>query len=317
MRQMTLLAGARIPGEGRAGCAGPAHGGRGAGLGRRVTGAVPPSGLILLGIVSVQLGAALAKHLFGVLPPASVVAVRLAAAAAVLVAATRPRLRGHRWSDLLLVALFGLTLAVMNSAIYQSMARIPLGVAVTVEFLGPLGVAVAGSRRVRDVVWVLLAGGGVLLLARGGAGVDAAGVAWAVLAAAAWAGYIVLTAATGRRFPGSSGLAVAMCVGAVLALPLGVAQGGGALLRPELLALGAGVGLASSAIPYALEMEALRRMPARVFGILMSVEPAVAALVGLVVLGEVLVVRQWIAIGCVIVASTGATRGAADHPPGE
>jgi inner membrane transporter RhtA len=178
---------------------------------------------------------------------------------------------------------------------------------VTVEFLGPLAVAIAGSRRLLDGLWALLAAGGVVLLTENGGRVDAIGVGWALLAAAGWAGYIFLTAATGRRFSGSSGLALAMCLGAVLAAPAGIVQGGVTLLRPELLAFGAGVGLLSSAIPYVLEMEALRRMPPRVFGILMSLEPAVAALVGLAVLGEVLGIRQWVAIGCVIVASIGAT----------
>lgn len=304
---MSLLVASRSEGTARAGAAGGAV--------RQALGAVPPPGFILAGIVSIQVGAALAKNLFAVLPPEAVVSVRLVTAALALVCVARPRLRGQTRGDLALVGAFGATIAVMNSSIYQSMARVPLGVAVTVEFLGPLAVAVLGSRRVRDLLWVLLAGGGVLLLARGGGGVDAIGVAWALLAAAAWAGYIVLSARTGRRFAGSSGLAVAMSVGAVLAAPVGLAQGGTALLHPALLAFGAGVGLLSSALPYALEMEALRRMPARVFGILMSLEPAVAALVGLAILGEVLAVRQWIAIGCVIVASIGATRTAAAPEP--
>lgn len=306
---MSLLAGAS-----ESGATVERGGGRVATVGRTLAGAVPPPGLILLGIVSIQVGAALAKNLFGVLPPTAVVAVRLSTAAVVLVCVARPRLRGHSGRDLAVVALFGLTLAVMNSSIYQSMARIPLGAAVTVEFLGPLAVAVVASRRPRDLLWVALAGSGVLLLARGGGGVTAIGVGWALLAATAWAGYILLSAATGRRFPGASGLAIAMAVGAVLAAPLGVAQGGARLLRPELLAYGAGVGLLSSAIPYALEMEALRRIPARVFGILMSLEPAVAALAGLVVLHEVLGLRQWLAIGCVVLASVGATRGAGGEP---
>ncbi|GAA4211266.1 EamA family transporter [Actinocatenispora rupis] len=285
-----------------------AGGGGPARLARTAIGAVPPPGLILLGIVSIQVGAALAKNLFGVFPPTAVVSVRLVTAALVLGCVVRPRLRGHSRTDWAVVGLLGLTFAVMNSAIYQSMARIPLGVAVTVEFLGPLSVAIAGSRRVRDALWVVLAGGGVLLLARGGGGVDAIGVLWALLAAAAWAGYILLGASTGRRFPGTSGLAMAMAIGALLAAPVGVAQAGTDLLSPRLLVFGAAAGLLSSAIPYALEIEALRRMPARVFAILMSVEPAVAALVGMVVLGELLGVRQWVAIACVIVASIGATR---------
>lgn len=298
---MSLLVSTGSPGPG--GAALPTR------LARSAVGAVPPTMLILLGIVSIQVGAALAKNLFGVFPPSAVVAVRLLAAAVVLVCVARPSLRGHSRADLAMVTVFGLTIAVMNSAIYQSMARIPMGVAVTVEFLGPLVVAVVGSRRVRDLAWVALAGGGVVLLAEGGGGVDGLGIGFALLAAAAWAAYIVCSAQTGRRFPGTGGLAVAMSVGAVAAAPLGIAQGGAAFLDPKLLAFGAGVGLLSSALPYALELEALRRMPPRVFSILMSLEPAVAALVGLVALGELLHVRQWAAIGCVIVASIGATRG--------
>jgi inner membrane transporter RhtA len=197
----------------------------------------------------------------------------------------------------------------MNVAIYESFARIPLGIAVTIEFLGPLGVAVAFSRRRLDLVWVLLAGAGVLLLTRGDAGsVNAAGVGFALLAAAGWAAYILLSAATGRRFPGSSGLALASVVGTLLVLPLGVVSGGTDLLRPQYLLIGAGIGLLSSVIPYTFELEALRRLPAKLFGILMSLEPAVAAMVGFVILGEVLDAREWVAIGCVVAACLGATR---------
>jgi inner membrane transporter RhtA len=194
------------------------------------------------------------------------------------------------------------------------MARIPLGIAVTIEFLGPLVVAIVASRRRLDLVWAALALGGVLMLARGGGAVTAAGVAFALLAGVCWAGYILLSTATGKRFTGSSGLAMASIVGTAAMLPVGISSGGSAMLSPELLLIGAGVGLLSSVIPYSLELEALRRVPARVFGILMSLEPAVAALVGLVILGEVLSVREWAAIGCVIVACVGSTRGQKDPP---
>jgi inner membrane transporter RhtA len=194
------------------------------------------------------------------------------------------------------------------------MARIPLGIAVTIEFLGPLVVAIVASRRRLDLVWAALALGGVLMLARGGGAVTVAGVAFALLAGVCWAGYILLSAATGKRFAGSTGLAMASIVGTVAMLPVGVAAGGTALLDPELLVIGAAIGLLSSVIPYSLELEALRRVPARVFGILMSLEPAVAALVGLVILGEVLSVREWAAIGCVIVACVGSTRGQKEPP---
>ena len=281
-------------------------------------GSVPPPALILLGIISVQVGAGLAKNLFDRLPPSAVVSLRLLTSAIVLAFLARKVLpgvlRAHTRGDLLVAAGFGLTLAGMNFAIYQSFARIPLGVAVTIEFLGPLGVALLASRRPRDALWAVLAGAGVVMLARGGGDLDPVGVAFALAAGVCWGGYILLSAATGRRFAGSSGLAVASIVGTAAVLPLGVAEGGAQMLDPALLLIGLGVGLLSSVIPYTLELEALRRMPARVFGVLMSLEPAAAALVGMALLGEILSGRQWIAIVCVVVASVGATRSQKDPP---
>ncbi|PRX92531.1 EamA family transporter [Allonocardiopsis opalescens] len=278
---------------------------------RRAAGAVaaaPAPLLVLVGIVSVQGGAGVAKNLFGELPPDAVVWLRLLTSALVLVAVARPVLRGHSRRDWLVVVGFGLALGTMNYAIYQSFARIPLGVAVTIEFLGPLAVAIAGSRRWTDLAWVALAGGGVLMLTRGDTGdIDLAGVAFALLAAVCWAAYILLSAATGRRFPGVSGLAIASVVAVAAMTPLGVAAGGSDLLRPELLAIGLAVGLLSSVVPYTLELLALRRLSTRVFGILMSLEPAAAALVGVLLLSEHLSPLQWLAIGCVIAASAGAT----------
>jgi inner membrane transporter RhtA len=277
-------------------------------------GGVPVAvGLVVVAVTSLQFGAGFAATLFDDLGPGGAAFLRLAVAAVVLIVAWRPRVRGRSRADLATVAAFGVTLGVMNVAIYESFARIPLGIAVTIEFVGPLGVAVAGSRRALDGVWVVLAGAGIVLLADSGTagGLDALGVAFALLAGVAWAAYIGLSQRTGRIFPGASGLAVAMAVGAVLAAPLGIAQAGGALLHPGLLAAGAAVALASSVLPYSLEMEALRRLPARVFGILMSLEPAVAALAGLIVLGQDLSGREWLAIGLVVAASAGATAGAA------
>lgn len=287
---------------------GPAD--RGAsGWGRAALDSIPPPGLILLGIVSVQVGAGLAKNLFGLLPPAAVVTMRLATSAIVLVCVARPRLRGLAWRDLAVACAFGLSLAGMNLAFYESMARIPLGVAVTIEFLGPLSVSIIASRRPRDLAWAGLAAGGVLLLARGdGGALSLVGVGLALLAGVGWASYILLSAATGKRFADTSGLAIASVVGSIVMLPVGIGSAGTDLLRPSLLALGAGVGLLSSVIPYTLEMEALRKVPPRVFGILMSLEPAVAALVGLLILGEILAWTEWLAIGCVILACAGATR---------
>jgi len=264
--------------------------------------------LVVAAVTSLQLGAAFAVTLFDELGPAGAAFLRLAVAAAVLVAIWRPRVRDRSPADLRVAVLLGIVLGLMNWAIYSAMDRIPLGVAVTIEFAGPLGVAVAASRRPLDLLWVVLAAAGIVLLADpGGGSLDPLGVAFALLAAAMWAAYILLSVRAGRLFPGGSGLAIAMTVGAVTILPLGVGQAGAALLEPELLAAVAAVALVSSVIPYSLELEALRRLPARVFGVLMSLEPAVAALAGLVVLGQALAVREWGAIALVVVASAGAT----------
>ncbi|WP_248961427.1 EamA family transporter [Sphaerisporangium perillae] len=279
-------------------------------LARAAAGAVPPSGLVLLAILSVQIGAGLAKNLFTALPPSAVVFLRIAAGAAILVVVARPRLRGLTRRDIAVGVAFGVTLGVMNLSFYEGLARLPMGICVTIEFLGPLGVAVAASRRRMDLLWVVLAATGILLLAPWGDsdGLSWVGIAFSALAAVCWAGYILLSAAVGGRFPGTTGLSFAMVVSVIVIAPIGVTTGGTDLLRPELLLLGAGVGLLSSVIPYSLELEALRRMPKHVFGILMSLEPAVAALVGLIILGEFLDMREWAAIGCVVIASLGATR---------
>ncbi|MBE9373026.1 EamA family transporter [Saccharopolyspora sp. HNM0983] len=265
--------------------------------------------LVLLGVISLQVGAAFAKQLFGVAGPAGVVALRLVFAAAVLLVLWRPSLRLDR-RTLGVVAGYGAVLAGMNICIYQSFERIPLGAAVTIEFLGPLAVAVLGSRRALDLVWAVLAGIGVLLLSGTAGGLDPVGVAYALVAGAMWAGYILMGAKLGSRTSGGSGLALGMAVGAAVAAPFGVADAGSALLDPRVLAAGLVVALLSSVIPYSLELEALRRMPPRVFGVLMSLEPAVAALAGLVVLGELLGGWQWVAITCVVAASVGSTRSA-------
>lgn len=289
------------------------------------------------GIVSVQIGAAIAIRLFTQIPPAAVTSVRLWTAAVILAAATARGLttavagivRHRAWRDAAVVTGFGLSLAVMNYCIYQSFARIPLGVAVTIELLGPLGVAVASSRRMLDLAWVALATGGTLLVRTGLAhtgpptathgaathgaathGAAVTGLLYALAAAAAWAAYILLSRSTGRRFPGPAGLSIAMIIAAVMVTPTGVAAGGSALLRPTVLATGAVVGLLSSIIPYSLELKALRRVPARVFGIWMSAEPVAAALAGLVILGQALVIGQWLAVVCVTLACLGAERSA-------
>jgi inner membrane transporter RhtA len=285
----------------------------------RPRGAIPPTSLVLLSIFSVQLGAAIAKGLFGSLGPTGTVFLRVGFAALVLLALWRPRLGGYGRRDYLIAVLFGLALAGMNLSIYLSFDRIPLGVAVTLEFVGPLGVAVAGSRRWLDLLWVVLAATGILLLAPLGifeTGLDPLGVAFAFLAGGFWAAYILLSARTGRSFPGVTGLVIALCVGAVALAPVGIVGAGTALLDPRLLLAGFGVAMLSSLIPYSLELEALRKLPARVFGVLMSLEPAVAALMGFIVLGERLELQALVAVLLVTVAAAGASRFGAREPAG-
>jgi inner membrane transporter RhtA len=272
--------------------------------------------LVLGAVASVQTGASLAKSLFDEVGPGGTVLLRVLLAAMVLAAIWRPALRGRSRSELWLVLWFGLSLAGMNFAFYSALDRIPLGVAVTIEFVGPLGVAVVGSRRGLDLVWVVLAAAGILLLADvGGGATDVVGVALALLAGGFWGAYILLSARAGQAFPGGSGLSLAMIVASAVLLPFGIVQGGAGLLDPAVLAVGLGVAMLSSAIPYSLELEALRRLPARVFGVLMSLEPAMAALAGFVVLGEVLGAREITAVGLVVVASAGAARSARAAPP--
>jgi inner membrane transporter RhtA len=272
--------------------------------------------LVIGGVVSVQLGAAVAKGLFPALGPAGTVLVRIATAAVLLLVLARRPLHRLPAGAARVVVPFGLVLAAMNLAFYLALDRIPLGVAVTVEFIGPLSVAVAGSRRPRDLVWALLAAVGVLLLTGGGrallsGSLDPLGVLCAALAGACWAGYILLNQRVGAAVPGVHGLAVAMAVGTVALLPVGVAAAGSRLLDPHLLLAGAGVGLLSSAIPYTLELAALRSLPTATFGVLMSLEPAVAALAGRVLLGERLSPAQVLAVVLVCAASAGATWSAA------
>ena len=264
--------------------------------------------LVVVGIVSVQLGAAFAKDLFGEVSPTALVWLRLATSAVVLLAIARPRLRGRTARDWQVVLGFALSLGVMNWAIYQSFARIPLGIAVTLEFIGPLLLAVAGSRRLRDLLWVGLAAAGVALLGAERADLDLAGVLFALLAGAAWAAYILLSAGTGRLWPGLDGLAVASVVATVLLAPMALASGGTTLLDARVLLIGAAIGVLSSVIPYSCELVALRTLRPSVFGILMSLEPAAAALAAAAVLGELLAVTQWLAVACVVAASIGATR---------
>ncbi len=310
---------------------------------RRSLQRTPPVALVVLSIVSVQLGAALAKGLFGALGPLGTVFLRVGFAALALLVLWRPRMaqlspvvptaaarqpaaagqpaaaaRPSR-RDWLTMLAFGLTIAAMNSLFYSAIARVPLGIAVTAEFVGPLAVALLGSRDRRDVAWAVLAAAGIVLLAPigpltgSGAGralVDPLGLVLALSAGVCWAAYILLNVRVGRAFRGGTGLALSMTVATLAMAPLGIASGGAHLLEPGWLLIGLLVGILSSFIPFSLELEALRRLPARVFGVLMSLEPAMAALIGWVVLGEAIHVRALMAVLLITLASAGtALRG--------
>jgi inner membrane transporter RhtA len=266
-------------------------------------------GLVLGAACSVQGGAAVAKSLFSGLGAPGVVFLRLLFGSAALWAIARPQLRGRPWSELRLLVALGVVLVSMNICFYESIARLPLGIAVTVEFLGPLAVAVLGSRRPVDLVWVALAGTGVALLAEGGGeAVKPLGILFAATAGFFWALYILLSVHVGRAFDGATGLAPAMALGAVLAAPWGIVSAGHNLRDAQLVGAAVGVGLLSSALPWSMELEALRRLPSHVFSVVLSLEPAVAALAGVVFLHEHLHVRAWIAVGLVVLASAGAAR---------
>ncbi|KJY32672.1 MULTISPECIES: EamA family transporter [Streptomyces] len=273
-----------------------------------------PVALVVAAGISVQFGAALAVMIMPRAGAAGVVTLRLAAAALVLLAVCRPKVRGYSRADWGTVVAFGVAMAGMNGLFYQSIDRIPLGPAVTLEVLGPLALSVLVSRRLVNLLWAGLALGGVVLLSGHGGGglgfgsLDPLGAAFAVGAGAMWAAYIVFSARTGRRFPQADGLALAMAVAAVISLPLGVAQAGSALLVPSTLALGLGVAVLSSVLPYTLELLALRRLPAPTFAILMSLEPAIAATAGFLVLHQAMSLLDALAIALVIAASMGAVR---------
>lgn len=271
---------------------------------------VPAPVLVLVSIASVQIGSAVARTAFDVTGANGITLLRLGISGLLLTLLVRPRVR--RWSrqQLGAAALLGLTMGLMNITFYLSIRTVPLGVAVTVEFIGPLLVALVQTRRARDVLWVVLAGTGVALLGfEGGDDVPLGGLALALLAGLFWGGYILASARVGRLVPGVSGLAVALLVAAALALPFGASGAGRAFTDVEVLAAGIAVALLSSIIPYGLELSALRRIPTRVFGILMSLEPAAAALAGLVVLGQLLGPRELTALVLVSLASLGVTLG--------
>ncbi|MFJ5225376.1 EamA family transporter [Streptomyces sp. NPDC088400] len=284
------------------------------GAGAAAPGAAPkralgPVALVIAGGLSVQFGAAVAVMLMPRAGALGVVTLRLGLAAIVMLLVCRPALRGHSRADWGTVVAFGVALAAMNGFFYQAVDRIPLGAAVTLEVLGPLALSVIVSRRLVNVLWAGLALGGVVLLSGGGFDrLDPVGAAFALAAGAMWATYIVFSARTGRRFPQADGLALAMAVGALLVLPLGIVESGSKLLVPSTLGLAVVVALMSSVLPYTLELLALRRLPSSTFAVLMSLEPAIAATAGFLLLNQALSATDALAIALVVVASMGAVR---------
>jgi inner membrane transporter RhtA len=261
--------------------------------------------LVLAGIVSVQFGGALAQTLIPVIGAGGSVVMRLLFATVLLLAFVRPRWRGHSRRAWATVTAFGVALGLMNFTFYSSLAYLPIGVAVTIEFIGPLALAAALSRRLVDAVAVLAAAAGVVLISEALstplADLELTGIALALAAGGFWAGYIVLSGRTGAEFPRLEGLAIAMVVATAVTLPLGV--GSIPEWTGETLVKGLGIAVLSSVLPYSLELLALRRLSAKVFGILLSLEPAFAALAGLIVLGQVLSPTQLAGMALVVAAS--------------
>jgi len=277
--------------------------------GRRVSGP-PASATLLCAIVSFQLGAALATRIFDHTGVVGAVFLRNAIGALLLLPFARPRLRGRDRRDLLPLVILGVLLATMNGCFYQALARLPQGVAVTIEFLGPLSVAVATSRRRLDLVWVFMAAAGVVMFTgtTDAHGAELTGLLFALGAAASWSGYILAVPRVGKLWPGYDGLAGSLVVSALLLAPLGARHAVGSLGSPRILGLAVAVGVFSTALPYMLEFSALRRMPARVYGVLTSLEPVAAAAVGLLVLGQHLRPIELLAGLLIVGASVGVTQ---------
>jgi len=270
---------------------------------------IPPVPAVLLAIVSVQGGAAIAKSIFPVMGAAGTVALRIGISAVILFAIYKPNLKTTTKSEWRLIFWYGLVLGAMNTSFYLALSRIPLGLAVTLEFIGPLLLAISTSRKIADFLWVLLAAAGIALIAPWSAqsNIDLIGALLALLAGAFWAAYIVIGGKLSQIMDGGKAVSMGLLIASFVAVPAGIIEGNLAQLTPMMLLMGLGIALLSSAIPYTLEMNALKHMPAKTFSILMSLEPAVAAFCGLIFLREQLSVLEWAAIALVVVASTGAT----------
>ncbi len=296
-----------FPGRALAAPTSPERGGPRALLARAAA-ATPPPALVLISILSVQLGAALAVELFAALGPAGVVFLSVGFSAVLLLAAARPRLGPELRRHAGPLLLFGAVIAGMNLCFYEAIARIPLGITVTVEFVGPLAVAVATSRRLVDFLWIALAGAGVALLSpEVGGALDPLGLAFAVIAGAGWGCFVLLSRRIGQAFPGNAGLAFGMAIATILLLPAALLGGAAARLDPLVLLGAFAVAVLAATIPFSLEFEALKRLPPRVYGVLVTLEPAVAVAIGVVLLGQAATPRMLLAASCVTAAAIGIT----------
>ena len=277
---------------------------------------IPPLPAVLLSIVSVQCGAAIAKGLFPALGAAGTASVRIGFSALILLAFVRPRLQELTKEQWKAVLPYGLALGAMNLLFYFALVRIPMGLAVSLEFIGPLSLALAGSRRLVDILWVALAAAGIALIAPwSGEGIDPLGLVFALAAGACWAIYILLSKRAGAQLPGQLAVTVGMLVAALPVLPVGIIEGSAFSMTPYMLLLGVALAVFSSVLPFSLEMNALRTMPPRTFSILMSMEPVAAALAGWLLLNELLSTQQWLAVIFIVIASSGvALTGREVHP---
>jgi len=277
----------------------------------RLMGAIPPTGLLLLAIVSIQLGAALATNLFPMLGSDGTVAIRIIISALLLGLAARGRVRKfvslfvRDWGLLLA---YGLCIAAMNFFFYKAISLIPLGAAVAIEFVGPLGVAALASHRLGHFACVGLAAVGIVLLSPlAGVDLDGLGILYALMAGAGWAGFIFLSRRVGSRVSGHDGLAIGMSIAAISMIPFAIPVASDLISNPMLLLAGLGVALLSTTLPFTLEFEALKRLSNRAYGVIVSVEPVVAALIGALLLGERIGVQGMVAVACVVVAAIGIT----------
>lgn len=269
---------------------------------------IPPVPAVLLAILSVQCGAAIAKTLFPAIGAAGTASIRIGVSALILLLAYRPNLKQIKPNQWKIVVPYGLCLGAMNLTFYLAIERIPIGLAVTLEFIGPLLLVIIGSKRLIDYCWVLLAAAGIVLIAPwSNDSIDTVGVLFALLAAALWATYIILGGKVSKIMHGGQAVATGMLFASLLILPFGFYENGLLNLTPKLFGYGVALALLSSAIPFTLEMKALGQLPPRTFSILMSLEPAAAAICAFLFLQEKLNFYEILAVVCVVSASVGAT----------